>query len=806
MSPALRRSAALASYLLWTAPTCFAAELETHIATSSTEVEDRSAQQDTESASDELTSFPVATRPTTFPAPPRVHMLDAVLVTAQKREENLQEVPISIQAFSGEDLVERGIETTQQLGLVVPSLQFTSVAGFPIVFIRGIGTDNFVASAEPSIATYIDGIYTPNGESAFNSLINVKSVEVLKGPQGTLFGRNATGGAISVTTEEPGRKFKASFAGTLGNFDSRAASLNASGPITDWLSVGASGELSRKDAFYSDLFYDTQPDRLEAARFKVHFHPTNKLSLSLTHYLSSQQGLRLNLFKNLDPSPLGALLGIRAQEDDYIGESDYPASTKARQRTSYGTLSWKLPQINLKLLASDQHMVSPQSSTDFDASRQPLAALSTTNTFIDLQTGELQILSTSNTWGAERFSWVAGLYYLRSNGGSDPGFLQLAPGAVSGLLNAAQLPGFGEIGDRLQELFNAFGLDNTPLGDGGLRLEFRGLLGTRSYSAYAQGTLKLTDWLDLTLGGRAQREKRFLSKSETHLSDFGGSGSTTLLSFDLQGATASNFSPKAVLGLKPFAGALIYASYAVAYKSGTYNIVNIYVPPTYIVPEQVTAYELGAKFDLLDRRLRLNAALFDSEIDNMQSGFVSLLSGGAVRFVTVPHARSRGAEIGATWLPFAEWNPGLALVGSGAWIDAIYTDFPNGAGYRPESGLYSGRLDHSGNRIVFTPEFSGNLGIVQTIESPHGSLEFAVDEYYNSGFHPDPQNSVTEPAYAILNARVGYLYKPWKARLTLFGRNLLDKRYHAITGRNDFGVAKALAAPREYGVRLNWDF
>ncbi|MGQ0619764.1 MAG: TonB-dependent receptor [Panacagrimonas sp.] len=731
--------------------------------------------------------------------------IDEIVVSAQKREENVRDVPISIQAFGGEDLAARGIENTRQLDRVVPSLQFASIAAFPLVFIRGLGSDNFVPSADPSIATYIDGIYVPNGAASVHSLSNIGRVEVLKGPQGTLFGRNATGGAISVVTREPGDDFQTSLEGQVGNFDTRSIKGNLSGPLTSWFSAALSGETQRRDAYYTHVTDDLPADELDAIRLKLLFRPSDALSISLSGYRSEQSGLYAVLYKNVDPSLLGSLAGMQPQEDNYVGEGDAPSSTEASQKLLFGTLSWELPWFDLKLLGSDQrHRGSGE--LDFDGSPSPVSALTATNVFTDLRTGELQLVSHDESWGATHFTWVAGLYYLESSAGFDPAVVQIAPDFVESALALTGLPVLTQLGARLGELFNAFGLRATPLGDGGLSLLARGVLDTRSYSAYVQGSFHLSDWMDLTLGGRAQREKRFLTQAQTDLSDFSGNGSTTVLPFDLQSARSSNFSPKAVVSLRPAHGAMVYLSYSVAYKSGTYNVVNTYVAPNYIVPERVYSVELGTKLEFADGSVRLDAALFDSHIRNLQSGFTSLLSGGIVQFFSVPRARSRGVEANLSWIPLPVWNPGLALTLNAAYVDAIYQEFPNGPGYGETLGLYSGTMDHSGNQLTHTPRRSGNVGVVQRIPLGQGVLEVAMDDYYNSKTYSTAQNGVPQESFAVLNGRVGYLYAPWNLSLVLFGQNLLDRRYHVLRGPTDFGLESTLAAPRQYGVRVGWQF
>jgi iron complex outermembrane receptor protein len=224
-----------------------------------------------------------------------------------------------------------------------------------------------------------------------------------------------------------------------------------------------------------------------------------------------------------------------------------------------------------------------------------------------------------------------------------------------------------------------------------------------------------------------------------------------------------------------------------------------------VQPEKVTAYELGGKLDALGDKLRLNAALFDNEISHMQSGFVSLESAGAVNFISVPHARARGAEVDGKWLPLSARDPLVLSLGA-SYIEGTYTDYPRGPGYQPGTGAYSGSLDLTGKRIVYTPRWSGTAGVAQGIRAGDGVFELALDEYFNAGYYADAYNTVREGAFAILNGRAGYRHEPWHLRGTLFCQNMLDRRYHAVSQQTDFGQIRTLAAPREFGARLEWEF
>lgn len=748
-----------------------------------------------------LPTIPVASADELPPIPekPAVHnrMIEEVVVTAQKREENIQEVPISIQAFSAEALDARGVQDTSQLSQTVPSLQFINAAGFQLIFMRGIGTDNPIPSADRSIATYIDGIYLPVGQSVVQGISQVERVEVLKGPQGTLFGRNATGGAINIITAEPGNEFSGGLAAEVGNYNDRQFKGNVTIPLADWVSFSLSGSYSDIDSFYRNINYEEQPETNRAARIKVFMQPWDDLSLSLTAFHSDYHGASAEIAENTNPLGIGRLL-IRPQPDDYVAESDFRVQGQSNQNFYYGTLTYKTPWFDTKFLGSDIQVRTPYTSYDFDGSSVPLVGFDGSNEFTDQKTAELQFVSNADSWNAERLKWTLGFYYFESKGGLHPAHIHVAPDAINALT--------GIDTSGLNALLSALGLENTPLGPQGINLSFFGTLGTKSYSGYAQGTYYFTDWMDLTLGGRLQSEKRYLIESHTDLTNLDNSGSTPLLLFPLRSAKAHNFSPKAVLSFHPADDALIYLSYATGFKSGTYNIVNIYLPPNYIVPEKITTYEIGSKIDFLDGRLRLNSALFWNEIENLQTVYISLLAGGTLRFQTAGQARTRGAEFDASYLPFPNWDPGLAISVNGAYVDATYTDFKHASGYN-EAGLFlSSAFDFSGNNMVYAPKFSGGLGIAQTIDTSKGSIELAADAYFNSGYYADAANHIHEGAYALLNARLSYMHLPWNTRVTMFGRNVLDRKYHMQRFQNDFGVLNALAPPRTYGLMLDWKF
>ena len=739
--------------------------------------------------------------------------LEEVIVTARKREEPLQDVPVSISAFSGAQLDARGVVDVRDLAQAVPGLQFSDLGGYNLIYLRGIGTDIFIPSAEPSVATYLDGVYFPSGHSIAQSFGAIERIEVLKGPQGTLFGRNSTGGAIAIFSEQPGPETTGSLQTSYGNFGDTRTRGHLNLALGEGFATSVSAFYNRRDSYYDwdNANGDELPSEInKGARLRAALEFTDNLKLTLTGLAAQSRGTSTTVAANVDPTGfLGATLP--AETRDYVITANSQPKLTTDTYAYYGQFDWNHPGVDIKLLGSFYKVRAYDYVYDFDGTSQPIATYGADSEFQRFTTSELQFTSNDESWGSDWFKWVGGLYYLKSRGGYDPGYLRL--------LDFVQLPIDNLVGALPEPVRGPLDALLGGLPDS-LTFYFTGLLDTESYSAYAQSTMSLTDWFDVTLGGRWQHETRELVMSRV---DVGTPDASINYSFNPAKTSANNFSPKVSLDFRPVKDVLLYTSFQQGYKSGTYNIINIFAQPEYVKPERVTSYELGLKSDWFKRTLRFNAALFQNDIKNLQSGFMSFTSGGAVNLENAGKARIRGAEIELAWQPLPSLDPGLTLGGNASWLKAKYRDYTNARGFcerdgevenQPEScnslpdGLAYDNGDFSGNRIVRTPKFSGNFTLSQSFEIPGGPIEIAGDYYYNSGYYYLAQNTPNtfEDAFDIINARISYLYRPWSLRATAFGANLGDERYNLAQFHTDFGRHDSLAPPRTWGLRLNWDF
>ncbi len=745
--------------------------------------------------------------------------LEVIVVTAQKRVENVQDVPISVQVFSPKSLDNLNVTDQVSLQQAVPGLDVNEIAQFTTIFLRGVGSDAFLM-ADPSVASYVDGIYFPFSQGLDQDFGAVERVEVLKWPQGTLFGRNAVGGAISVYTRNPDlSQAETSIQTVFGNRNTFNTRVYQNLPLTDGLAVSLSGYYNRGDHYMTGTAAgEPLPQEVSrGARVKVLLAPTDNLEILLAGLRLDQTGTGSTFQLNQAPSPIVGqrLLQIEPQTG-YDGALSEPSFLKFDSEVAYGHLTYRAPWFDFKLLGSDQSATS-QFTYDFDGSPRQGAAFDQKNNIAEVQTAEVQLLSNAATPGSDVFEWIIGGYSFKSKQGFDTANLQLF-----GLDLADFERGGISLPLLLRQALETLNV-NYPNGD----VAFHALIGTDSKALFAQATLRFTDWLALTAGARYQDEERFIIRSDSgfFLAD-GGFSPLFPLGGGVDGRgwgyavdgdgnrvptrdTTTSFKPKGTLEVRPFDDdTLFYVTYQEALKSSTFNTVAIYAPPAYVDPEELEAWEVGLKTSLFNDTVQLNVAAFDYQITNFQVQFISLLQGGAVSFENADAASIRGIDFDARIQLLPSLLDRFVLTLGGAFLDSQYDRYVSASGFDEDTGLFSSDNDYSGNEVVRTPEFTGVAGLSKTWLVPGGELEIGGDVYHNSGFFYASSNDprFAQPEYTIYGARLGYLYAPWGLRATLFGRNLGDEKYTQGLIATDFGGNFTLAPPVTYGLRLNWDF
>ncbi|WP_051361697.1 TonB-dependent receptor [Solimonas soli] len=768
-----------------------------------------------------------------------------VIVTAQKRKENIQDVPISITAFSADALDAKGIGDPKALAQATPGMYYGQTVNFAVIYIRGVGSDAFLPDSDPSIATYIDGIYYPFANGASQAFGAVERVEVLKGPQGTLFGRNSTGGAINTVTKSPGPDFEASLLTSYESYNDMKLRGYINIPIVDSLAASLSIVHNESSSYYKGTINNPAlpllgiggdaatarplPDTTEnAARLKLKWDISEDLDFNVAGFIDLTSGLSSSLMPNVAPSLLQSVLdtvyGVSTvAPGTYRADSDVPGYFRSNNKVVYGSLNYHPDWLDVKLLGSHQKIVA-DNYFDFDGTRVPFIEFGAPGQFADVTTGELQFVSKKGGILPDWLDAIAGLYYFDETSGFPDNRLSVLGGLSNGEIAGIPLPnglinlltdsGFTRLLDALNLPLN-LGLPN------GVDVSLHDRLGSNSVSAYTQETIHFTDSLSFTAGLRYSQEKRNVIQSDVLLINSDGSESS-LLQFSKPRRKTHNLAPKFVLDYKLAKDVMAYASWTKGYKSGTFKTVNVYTQPYWIKPEEVKTTEVGIKSTLFDGALRLNAAAFENKIKDMQVQFISVLGGGVAQLENADGARIRGAEFDAQWTPLRNLDPGLVVTGGLTYLDGIFTKYPKGSGYDEQTGIFFGTLpggnaiplldtgrDFSGNRITRTPKLSGSFGLNQLIDGiGDGNLELAANLYYNSGFYYLAQNSATskQDSYYVVDASISYLYQPWRLRTTLFGKNLTDEQYTYSKFVLDTGTLEYLAPPRTFGIRFGLDF
>jgi len=752
----------------------------------------------------------------------RNRLVEEIVVTAQKREENIQDVPISISAFSGDALDAKGIGDPKALAQSIPGVTYGETVNFSIIYVRGVGTDAFLPDSDLSVAMYMDGIYFPFANGLSQSLGAIERVEVLKGPQGTLFGRNATGGAFNISSKMPSLEGpQVRLTSGYTQMDTGASSapgtytnrLYGNIPLTDTLAANVSMTYNHGDNYYRGTrgAYgdpDGQPfpkETEKGARLRVLWQPSDLFDMTISQIIHRKDGLATTAMPNVRPSAATQTLYTATFQEpytpppEYVVNIDVPSYFALRNNVTYGQANLHPDWFDVKFLGSYQKITS-DNNYDFDGTRAPFITFDARGQFADVFTGELQFVS-NGEWGPEWLEWVGGYYYLDQDVGFplnrlSSGGLDFSDGTIAGVVPIPQ---------GLLDLLGQASGAGVPLPDG-FSLALVSKQNAQAGAYFGQATAHLNDRMYLTLGGRFQEETRTVLESSINLANPDGS-ITPLRQFSRPEKKSSNFSPKVVVGFKPGDDDLLYLSWSKGFKSGTFNTVNVYDEPEYVEPEEVTSYELGAKFTMLDGELQLNSAIFQTEILNQQVQFISLLAGGAVRLENAAKVDIRGAEAELTYKP--EWDQNLFLVGSLTWLDSKYDRYPNASAYDDPAGTYNfGRGDFSGNRTIRTPEWSGNLTANRVFSFEHGDLEVGLTGYYSADSYFQASNTPfsRQKSYQTLDGQISYLHQRSNVRVTLLGKNLTDERYQLTQFHTDAGVQAVLAPPLTLGVMLDWTF
>ncbi|MCH8686237.1 TonB-dependent receptor [Pedomonas mirosovicensis] len=691
-----------------------------------------------------------------------------IVVTAQKRAESLQTVPLAVTALSDAALARAGVQSFSDLTKVVPSLTFTpgDQPANSSVILRGIGTFAFSIGVEPSVAVVIDDVPVAFQSQAFTDLIDLERVEVLRGPQSTLFGKSASAGLVNITTAAPTSTFTARADLRVTDDDEQRAAVSLSGPISDTLSFRLSADASRFDGLVRDLEKDERLNgrRERGVRGKLLWQPTDALEITLQgRYRDTDADCCVSTLIALDPAanfynlpqfPQSvALEGITVDRDNLSIRTDDVVRSDTRDRGGSLRVSYEAGEHTL-LSVTSYTRFNLRDSQDLDG------------TAVNLNQAVSPDASAGGRENHGRFDaeqWTQELRLISP----DDGRLRYVLG------------GFFADSDLSRAYFRG------PLIG---RSNWEATVSNRNYALFGQATWEFIDDTSLIGGLRVNREEiSYVYDNLLNGLHFSGDDADTAITGKI--GLEHRFTPDI----------MVFGFYARGYKGQSYDLtssLNAAIAARQPVkPETSDDFEVGVRSQFLDRRLTLNLTLFNTTYDNFQAQEGEPTLSGAFILSNVGSVRTRGAELEAA----ARIGDRLTLGGGLSFIDARIREFERAqcyAGQTAAEGCVGGVQDLAGARLNNAPKWRFNLRGDYTVPLDNMpfdgivSLSYTWQSKVNFALSQDP---ITEQdAYGIANLQVGILDHDDRYSVALFINNLFDQEYAA-------GLANA---QNYYGGRL----
>ena len=677
-----------------------------------------------------------------------------IIVTAQRREERLQDVPIAISVLNSEKMELLGLESTKQIFQVTPGMTLVNSNGFLNPRIRGVGSTSAGPGVENSVAVYVDGVYLASSPATALSLINVERVEVLKGPQGTLFGRNATGGLIHVITKDPQDSFAGEARFGYGNYETSKGSLYVTGPIATGISADISASVDTAGNGFGTN-YATGGDSYKVTRDLA---VRSKWLLNIGDSTDVRLMLNYSSLRTASPS-FAPVSGTRTSSfpSIFLPKSPWDVSTDIEpfHNVNSGGAALKLNHdLGFATLTSLSAYNTVHYETLFDGDIGPTPSTSVYYKIDhDQFTQELQL--TSNGHG--KFEWIVGAYYFDMNAAYAPYILKIGgfPGGAPFSLERTNLP----------------------------------TATARSIAGYAQATYQFLPDTSFTAGVRYTDEVRKLDGTITNRTAV----STNVTPFSDK--TTKNVPTwRLVLAHQFNSDVMGYASYNRGFKSGGYTPGS----PTLkaYLPEYLDAFEFGLKTTLLDGKLTLNSAGYLYKYKNIQVN--TYLSGVAAIIYNGAEAEIYGTDINFDFAATRNFK----IFGGLSLIHDRFTSFPAAViGRFNTNGTTSANPGSAtGNKLPSTPDMTFSLGASIDVPTSFGKITFAANNTYNDGYFTEPDNLLRQDSYNYLNGSLTFYSIDDRFSLKFWGTNLFNKAVVGSFNVSGGGAIVGYQDPRRFGV------
>lgn len=719
---------------------------------------------------------------------------DDIIVTAQKRETSLQKTAISMSVLSGEALRDQQIGNVSDLAQSMPSVNFGQTTGNARIAIRGVGFDNISVGNEGRVAFHVNGVYISRPSAALAGFYDVQRVEVLRGPQGTLYGRNATGGAINVILAGPTDFLDGYVDASYGNYNNLKLEGAVGGPITDILSARVSFSVVERDGYGKNRTnnFDVDDQSTRAIRGQLRIRPSDAIDIHLEgdyfHEKDHAYGWHLMGPGSL-PAPATATTpalpgiipkGLRLGGTLPANPRDNPSDIGPFNNREFwgfaGTVNADLGGADLTSITGYRY-ARFHSLSDFDGTEVPISAydqMERSRTFSQ----ELRL-----SGDFDRGEWMLGGYY----------FHESLLGGTRVALDPLILTGSNDSNIPLPA--------PTSIRQG---LTLLGTQKTNAFAGFANVKYELVDNLSLRVGARYSHEKKAVVElnginmaapyppviSDVN-ADFPGARHSQ------QNATWKSFTPSITLEYQATGNLFTYVTYSKGFKSGGFNLGNI--QPAF-APEKITSYEGGIRADWLNGLLRTNVSGFYYDYKNLQ---VSQVVGAAIVIQNAATARLYGMEAEVTAHPMADLN----LSGGLSLLHSEYRDFVSIDPARAALGP----INLAGNRLTQAPTYTLNLSADYTVHSKVGDFNLRGEGRFVGRNYFSQYNlaNVSQPGHSLFNA-----FLTWKGEsglnAGLYVRNIANKRIisSALVSSTlvGAGLLGTYEPPRTYGASLGYKF
>ncbi len=751
--------------------------------------------------------------------------IETVIVTANKKSEDAQKVPIAIAAITAEDAEKLGVVNGQTLAQVIPGLQLNRQTNGTTPFVRGVGTPSSQAGTEPGVAMYVDDVYYGSSAVALTNYNSISRIEVLKGPQGTLFGRNATGGVIQVFTKDPSDEKSVDVSLGYANYETPSGSIYATGKLSDNVAANIAVYAEDSSGGWGENFTTGNPSYTShnyGARAKLRWNVGEATTVLFNVDYDDFANQQAVYFR---PAP-GTLsnAGATSTPPPGIYDTFENLDPRADAKQYGGSVKVTHDFSNDMRLVSISAYRNVEATQEFAQDGNITARLNPLLVYTaDTYTQEFQVLSNPDA----DWSWVAGAFFLKDEVTVDP------------FLFSGTLAGGG---------LNRKGAFSTQE--------------TESYSAFFQTTIPLGDKAHVTAGIRYTNDERSLTGGRENIDATGNSLRTLAVNSGISDSW-SNVTGRLAVDYQFTDDIMGYVGYNKGFKSGLFNtiIAPSFAPgtpaaPTIdppVDPEEIDAITLGVKTQWFNDTLRLNAEAFHYDYKGLQLQQVILIPGGgtATRITNAAAATIKGFELDMVWQPTDQFsmNAGIQL------LEGRYDDFPNGqffvyravpggncaftagaiitattiggcaGGVVPPNytgsrtvGQPTGNWNLKGNHTIQTPPFSYTLNGTYSIPMTSGaSVDITAGLSYTGNYYADADNGLGQIApsqqdnnkqlgYEIVNAAATWYSADDKYSVKLWGKNLGDTRYWSFANETGTVTKSIPAPPRTYGLTFTARF